>query len=348
VCKRVAYRGRHVLKRLFGRGDEEKLDRGLEKTRRSFMDRLAGVFGPVDITEETWDDLEAQLIQSDVGVQTSMDVVGALREEARYAGVRRADELPDVLQDVMVDQLAGAANGSRDPENDQAAGVEAAAGGTDAAAPRPLVMLVVGVNGSGKTTTIAKLARMYKDAGRSVLLVAGDTFRAAAIEQLQVWGERVDVPVMAGQQGGDPGAVVYDALSSASGRDSDVVIVDTAGRLHTQTNLMAELVKVRNVAERVVPGSPHETLLVLDATTGQNGLSQAKAFAEAVDVTGVVLAKLDSSSKGGVAFAVTKELGLPIVFVGTGEALDDLAPFDAAAYVDGVLGVSSGAESSAR
>ncbi|MFN2115130.1 MAG: signal recognition particle-docking protein FtsY [Anaerolineae bacterium] len=323
-----------MLKRLLGRDDEDKLEEGLAKTRRGFMDRLASVFGPVDITEDTWDDLEAQLIQSDVGVGTSVDVVTALREEARYAGVRRADELPELLHEVMVDEVRGAARAAgSDDDGDRR---DSAAGDG-----QPHIILVVGVNGSGKTTTIAKLARLYRDAGRSVLLVAADTFRAAAIDQLQIWGDRVGVPVVAGQQGGDPGAVVYDALTSTVGRDADVVIVDTAGRLHTQKNLMAELVKIRGVVDRVVPGSPHETLLVLDATTGQNGLSQAKAFTDAVDVSGVVLAKLDSSAKGGVAFSVTRELGLPIVYVGTGEAIDDLAPFDAGAYVDGVLGAAA-------
>lgn len=213
-----------------------------------------------------------------------------------------------------------------------------AADAVDGPVPQPFIVLIVGVNGSGKTTSIAKLAHAWRQAGRSIVLVAADTFRAAAIDQLKIWGERVGTPVIAGQPGGDPGAVVFDALSSGQGRAADVVVIDTAGRLHTHTNLMAELVKVNHVVRRLYPDAPHATLLVLDATTGQNGLAQAKAFAEAVDVTGLVLAKLDSSAKGGVAFSVTRELGLPILYVGTGEQIDDLSPFDAAAYVDGVLG----------
>jgi fused signal recognition particle receptor len=308
--------------------DGARLERGLVRTRRGLLGRLAAVLGPTDITDGTWDDLEAQLIQSDVGVATAAHLVGETRRAARELGVRRADALPPVLRDVVVGFLGGADHLSR------------AGDVPGAPTPTPWITLVVGVNGSGKTTTIAKLAAWHHRAGRRVALVAADTFRAAAIDQLQLWGGRVGVPVMAGQQGADPGSVVFDALASGAGRAADVVIVDTAGRLHTQHNLMAELVKVRNVAARVVPGAPHETLLVLDATTGQNGLAQARAFAGAVDVTGVVLAKLDSSARGGVALAVAHDLGLPILFVGIGEALDDLAPFDAAAFADGLLGAT--------
>lgn len=320
-----------MFRRLFGRGDapaspgeRAQIEQSLGKTRTGLMGRLAEVFGPVDIGEATWDELEAQLIRSDVGAQAAVAIVADLREKARQAGVRRASELPDVLHRVMARALAAAA--------------PPAADGPDEAPPRPYVILVVGVNGSGKTTSIAKLASLHARAGRSVVLVAADTFRAAAIDQLKLWGEAVGVPVIAGQPGGDPGAVVFDALGSHAGRAADVVIVDTAGRLHTQANLMAELVKVRNVIARVMPGAPHATLLVLDATTGQNGLAQAKAFTAAVSVTGLVLAKLDSTAKGGVAFAVVRELGVPIAYVGTGERVADLAPFDAAAYVDGILG----------
>jgi fused signal recognition particle receptor len=214
--------------------------------------------------------------------------------------------------------------------------------GASAAAPepasgRPHVVLMVGVNGSGKTTTTAKLAARAAEGGARVLLVAADTFRAAAIEQLAAWAERLDVEVVRGTPGGDPGAVAFDALRAAQARAADLVVIDTAGRLHTQHNLMAELRKVRRVVASALPGAPDETLLVLDATTGQNGLAQAREFAQAVEVTGVVLAKLDSSAKGGIAFAVAHELGLPIRFVGVGEAAGDLLPFDAAAFVDGLL-----------
>ncbi|RIL10530.1 signal recognition particle-docking protein FtsY [bacterium] len=321
-----------MFKRLFGRGEtpdspgaRAQIEQSLGKTRTGLMGRLAEVFGPVDIDDDTWDALEAQLIRSDVGAQAAADIVAELREKARLAGVRRASELPDVLHRVMARALAAAAPPAADgaPAGDP---------------PRPYVILVAGVNGSGKTTSIAKLAHQHVRDGRAVVLVAADTFRAAAIDQLKLWGERIGVPVIAGQPGGDPGAVVFDALNSHAARSADVVIVDTAGRLHTQANLMAELVKVRNVVARVMPDAPHATLLVLDATTGQNGLAQAKAFTAAVNVTGLILAKLDSTAKGGVAFAVVRELGVPIAYVGTGEQAADLAPFDAAAYVDGVLG----------
>ncbi|MCB0217976.1 MAG: signal recognition particle-docking protein FtsY [Chloroflexi bacterium] len=320
-----------MLKRLFGRGDEARpVDQaqaeaaavGLERSRKSLGTRLAEVFGPVDISDRTWEDLEDQLIKADVGVRTAIEMVADLRAKARLAGARRASELPELMQQVMVKVLEGAAD----------------ARPSSAAPPKPFVILMVGVNGSGKTTTIAKLAELFRSEGRSVLLVAGDTFRAAAIDQLQVWGERLGVPVAAGQPDGDPGAVVFDALSSRQGKAADLIIVDTAGRLHTQHNLMAELVKVRSVIAGLIPDAPHETLLVLDATTGQNGLLQAKAFADAVAVSGLVLSKLDSSAKGGVAFAVTRELGLPIQYIGTGERLGDLLPFDPASYAAGLLG----------
>ncbi len=356
-----------MFKRLFGRPDapaseaeraesEAKIEQSLAKTRKGFLTRLAEVFGPVDITDATWDELEAQLIQSDVGVQTAVEIVAELREKARFVGVRRASELPELLKVVMVRVLegepmattastaagagrvpVGRAASSGSPDLALGSGKDSPAG-ADGPLPQPYIVLIVGVNGSGKTTSIAKLVQAWRRPDRSILLVAADTFRAAAIDQLKIWGERVGAPVIAGQPGGDPGAVVYDALASTAGRAAGVVIIDTAGRLHTHSNLMAELVKVRNVIRRLYPEAPHATLLVLDATTGQNGLAQAKAFADAVDITGLVLAKLDSSAKGGIAFAVRRELGLPILYVGTGEQPGDLAPFDAAAYVDGVLG----------
>lgn len=324
-----------MLKRLFGREetatrveDEQQIEAGLARTRRGFRDRLAGVFGPVDITEATWEELEDRLIQSDMGAVTAAALVAELREAARYVGVRRADELPELLHTVMVRALTGLAAGATAPTPS-----------VEALVP-PRITLVVGVNGSGKTTSIAKLAHWHRRHGRGVVLVAADTFRAAAIDQLQAWGERVAVPVVAGQPGGDPGAVVFDALSSTAGKQADELIIDTAGRLHTQANLMAELEKVRRIVQRADETAPHETLLVLDATTGQNGMLQAKAFTAAVAVSGIVLAKLDSSAKGGVAFSVVRELGLPIRFVGTGEGIEDWAVFDPAAYAAGVLGLS--------
>jgi fused signal recognition particle receptor len=325
------HREANVLKRLFGREDEEKIEEGLAKTRHGFLERVASVFGPVDITDHTWEALEEQLILSDVGAATAAELIEALRREARDSGVRRADELPAVLRRVMVRALT---TGPGEPQREDGDDADA----DDLAFVRPWVVLVVGVNGSGKTTTIAKLAAWHKAQGRSALLVAADTFRAAAQEQLEIWAERAAVPLVSGASGGDPGAVVFDALSSRAGKAADVVIVDTAGRLHTQKNLMDELRKIARVAERVVDGAPQETVLVLDATTGQNGLLQARAFTEAVPVTGLALAKLDSSAKGGVALAVVQELGVPVRYVGTGEGLGDLALFDADAYVAGLLG----------
>jgi fused signal recognition particle receptor len=332
-----------VFKRLFGRDkatedERQQVEQGLARTRGGLRGALGALLGAADITEETWDDLEAVLIQSDIGAGAAVAMVEDLREQARHAGVRRADELPRLLRHVMVRQLQRA-TGSAD--EDPGAGLVELGAGEDA--PKPYVILMVGVNGSGKTTTIAKLARRILDSERSVYLVAADTFRAAAIDQLAAWGERVGAPVMRGTPGGDPGAVVFDALRSAAARQTDVILVDTAGRLHTQKNLMAELEKVQKIVAREMPGAPHETLLVLDATTGQNGLRQAERFTDTAGVSGIVLAKLDSSAKGGVAFSVTRELGLPIRWVGTGEAETDLAPFDATAYVDGLLGGASSA-----
>lgn len=321
-----------MLKRWFNRGPEPaaevddearaKVEAGLERTRTSVFGRLGDLFGPGDIVEDTWEQLEERLIRGDLGARTAVALVADLREQARYAGVRRADELPRLLRRVMIKALTMDEAPSEAPT-------------------APQVVLMVGVNGSGKTTTTAKLAAQAVDAGDAVLLVAADTFRAAAIDQLVAWAVRVGVPVIKGTPGGDPGAVVYDALHSAQARAADLVLIDTAGRLHTQRNLMGELQKIRRIVETAVPGAPHETLLVLDATTGQNGLTQAREFMTAVAVSGVVLAKLDSSARGGIAFSVTRELGLPIRFVGVGEGVADLLPFDAESFVDGLLAVAT-------
>jgi fused signal recognition particle receptor len=298
----------------------KKLRDSLTKTRRSFFGQISGLLGGGQITEETWEDLEALLVQADVGVSTTMLLVDRLREQVARGNAGNANELEGLLKQELL-QLLG------DPTPmvvDQ---------------PRLLtVILIVGVNGSGKTTSIAKLAKYYQDQGRKVLLAAADTFRAAAIDQLKIWGERAGVPVIAHQPGADPGAVVYDAIRASQSRKADLLIIDTAGRLHTKYNLMEELRKVRGVAQKRVHQAPHETLLVLDATTGQNALSQARHFQEAVDVTGVVVAKLDGTAKGGVVFAIAQELGLPVRFVGTGESLDDLAEFDAEAFIEGLFG----------
>jgi len=302
-------------------GRRQKLQQSLTRTRQSFLGRLAGLFGG-NLTEATWQELEALLIQADVGVAATMSLVDDLRQAADRERIQEASALQEMLQARMV-QVLGARNQVSPRNWSQDVPVS--------------VILVVGVNGSGKTTSIAKLARYYQQQGRKVLLAAADTFRAAAIDQLKVWGQRVGADVVSHQPGADPGAVVFDSIQAARSRGAQVLIVDTAGRLHTKYNLMQELKKVRGVAAKQIPDAPHETLLVLDATTGQNALSQAKYFTEAVQVTGIVLAKLDGTAKGGIVFAITQELGIPIRFVGTGEGLDDFAEFDAEEFVQALF-----------
>ena len=295
----------------------ERWRAGLARTRRVTFGRLAQMLGATDITEETWETLEALLIQADVGVDLTLELLDRLRDRVRREGITKAEDVLPLLREELLSLL-------RHPPD-------------IAYRSRPTVILVVGVNGSGKTTTIAKLARHFQEQGKTVLLVAADTFRAAAIEQLKTWGERLNVPVIASQPGADPGAVVYDGLQAARKRDVDIVLVDTAGRLHTRYNLMEELKKVRRVAGKVILGAPHHVWLVMDATTGQNALQQARAFKEAVGVTGLILAKLDSSAKGGMVFAIQRTLNLPVLFVGLGEKPEDLARFDPEAFVDGLL-----------
>jgi fused signal recognition particle receptor len=297
-----------------------KLQHSLTRTRQSFFGRIAGILAQTDITEGTWEELEALLIQADVGADTTIELVDALREQVGRDGVHRADEMQALLKTQLVEILQAR----------QHAYLQGDSG--------PLgVVLIVGVNGSGKTTSIAKLARYHQQRGEKVVLAAADTFRAAAIDQLAVWAERLGVDLIAHQPGADPGAVVYDAISAAQSRGVDVVIADTAGRLHTKHNLMQELRKIHKVAAKRLPGAPHETILVLDATTGQNGLAQARTFGEAVSVTGLFLAKLDGTAKGGIAFAVARELGLPILFAGTGERAEDITEFDAEGFVEGLF-----------
>src|SRR5438552_2511693 len=289
---------------------EVSLETSLEKTRGGFFSRIKGLFSQrSDITEDFYDELEELLIQADVGVMTTQRLIEALRERVEVDKVHTIDEAREAFQDEMAGFLA-----------DEHAGLQL---------DRPLsLVLVVGVNGVGKTTTIGKLATYLQAEGHKIVLAAADTFRAAAIEQLQAWGSRANVPVIAHQSGSDPGAVIFDALAAAEARGADVVMADTAGRLHTKFNLMEELRKMARVAEKKLPGAPHEVLLILDATNGQNALIQAKQFTETVPVTGLIVTKLDSTSKGGVIFAIRDELDLPIKFVGTGEKLCDLAPFD--------------------
>lgn len=291
---------------------------GLDKTRKVTFGRIAGLLGVTDITADTWDELEAALVQADLGLGTTNEVIAALKNQVREQGLTKADELRSLLKNELLSRL--------DPSP-----------GVELDGFKPAVILLVGVNGSGKTTTAAKLGKQYLDEGKKTLLVAADTYRAAAVDQLQVWGERLGLPVIAGQQGGDPGAAVYDGIQAGISRGAEVIIVDTAGRLHTRFNLMEELKKVHRVSGKALPGAPHATWLVLDATTGQNAFQQAKIFKEAVQVTGIILAKLDSSARGGMAFAIQKELGIPILYAGLGEKPEDLKSFDRQAFVEGIL-----------
>jgi fused signal recognition particle receptor len=290
---------------------------GLERTRKSTFGRIAQLFGATEITEDTWEELEAILIQADLGIDTSEAIMAAMWKREQEEGLTRSEQLRAALREELRARL----------DAPPAAQFEA----------KPTVILIVGVNGSGKTTTIAKLGKRFTQEGMSVVLGAADTFRAAAVDQLQVWAERLNLPVIAGQPEGDPGAVAYDTIQSAMARHADIALIDTAGRLHTRFNLMEELKKVHRVSGKAMEGAPHEVWLVMDSTTGQNALQQARAFKNAVQVTGVILAKLDSSARGGMAFAIQKELGLPILFAGLGEKPEDLQPFDPDAFVDGIL-----------
>ncbi|MGD2078566.1 MAG: signal recognition particle-docking protein FtsY [Chloroflexota bacterium] len=291
----------------------------LSRTRRSVFGQIVNVLGAGEINDETWDDLEALLIQADMGVPTTMEVIESLRNRVDREGLHKTEQLVEALKVELRSLLTEAPVLELDE-------------------PRQLtVVMVVGVNGSGKTTSIGKLALRYKDLGRKVMLAAGDTFRAAAIDQLKIWSERADVPMIAGSSGADPAAVAYDGIRASRARGYDLLFIDTAGRLHTKYNLMVELEKTYKVCRKSVHAAPHEVLLVLDAPTGQNALTQAVKFKEAVNVTGVILTKLDSTAKGGMVFAIYKELGLPVRFIGTGEGINDIAPFDAEAFVEGLF-----------
>src|ERR1043165_1771496 len=296
----------------------DKWRSGLAKTSKTAFGQLAQLFGATQITHETWEDLETLLIQADLGIETTVEILEELRITLRDQGLIYTEELWDALSAELRARL------DSPPilhwEN------------------KPSVPLSVGVNGSGKTTTIAKLGKRFQAEGKSLLFGAADTFRAAAVDQLQVWGDRLKVDVVAGAPESDPGAVAFSAVQSGVARGVDFVMVDTAGRLHTRFNLMEELKKVDRVVGKALPGAPHAVWLVLDATTGQNALQQAKAFKEAVGVTGIILSKLDSSARGGMAFAIQRELGLPILYAGLGEKPEDLIPFDPDAFVKGIIG----------
>jgi fused signal recognition particle receptor len=315
-----------MIQTLFGSTENkpglfERMKEAVTRTRENLSERIEDAVGiNKEIDRHTLDDLEGTLIGADLGSATTHQVLENLRERADRKQIKNIEDLKRLLKEELLIIL----NAANTPPVDRPEGV-------------PEVVLVVGVNGTGKTTTIGKLAQTVRADGKTVLLCAADTFRAAAIEQLEVWGQRTGTEVIRTKPGGDPAAVLYDALQAANARHIDCVIVDTAGRLHTKTNLMAELEKMRRTARRLIAGAPHEVLLVIDATTGQNGLQQAKQFTDAAAVTGVVLTKLDGTAKGGVVVAIARELGLPVRYVGVGEKSSDLLRFDPKAFVDSLL-----------
>jgi fused signal recognition particle receptor len=313
-----------VFSRLFRRQTqpEPKIEAGLKKTRRGIFKDISAHFERSEITEDLYEDLEMLLIQADLGVETTVELLDNLRARIEREHIRQPSDAREALRAEMIALLHHATRNRK---------IKIYQRGV------PFVILVVGVNGTGKTTTIAKLAKFHQNAGRNVVLVAGDTFRAAAIEQLKVWGERLNATVIAHQPNADPGAVVFDGMRAAYNRNADILLIDTAGRLHTKYNLMEELKKIRNVIQRHVAEAPQEVLLVIDATTGQNGLVQAKKFAEAADITDIAIAKLDGTARGGIAFAISRELGIPISYIGTGEKVTDLTEFSPENYVDALF-----------
>ena len=315
-----------MIQTLFGSTEQkpglfDRMKEAVSRTRQNLSERIDEVVSlNKEIDRNTLDDLEATLIAADLGAATTHQVLDKLRERADRKQIGNVEELKRLLKEELLSIL----NAANTPPVERPEGV-------------PEVILVVGVNGTGKTTSIGKLAQAARSEGKTVLICAADTFRAAAIEQLEVWGQRTGTEVIRTKAGGDPAAVLYDALQAANARHVDCVIVDTAGRLHTKSNLMAELEKMRRAAQRLVPGAPHEVLLVIDATTGQNGLQQAKQFTDAAAVTGVVLTKLDGTAKGGVVVAIARELGLPVRYVGVGEKAGDLLPFNPKEFVDSLF-----------
>ncbi len=304
---------------------EEKLQEGLEKTRTGFLDKMGkALVGKDKVDDEVLDDLEEILITSDVGVKTTLEVIRRIENRVARDRFISSSELQKILKEEITGLL-------KEHEPDRPAEFEAEL------KQKPHVILVVGVNGVGKTTTIGKLSNMYKLAGKRVMLGAGDTFRAGAVEQLKIWSERADVPLIQQGHGADPAAVAYDTVASAKSRGADVVLVDTAGRLHNRKALMAELGKIKRVMGKVVDGAPHEVLLVLDASTGQNALQQALAFTEVVDVTGLALTKLDGTAKGGIVIGISHEMSVPVKYIGVGEKIEDLQVFDRARFVQALF-----------
>ncbi|MGB0195370.1 MAG: signal recognition particle-docking protein FtsY [Flavobacteriales bacterium] len=312
------------FKRIFSGKQKESLDSGLEKSRSNVFQKLSKVFtGRRRVDEELMDELEEALITADVGVDTTMKILDRLRKRARFEAYAEVEELYTMLREEIGGLFTEDAQGAADV-NEPAAG-------------QPRVIMVVGVNGVGKTTSIGKLAWRYKQAGKRVLLGAADTFRAAAIDQLKIWSERAGVDIIAQHMGADPAAVAFDTLEAAVARNSEVVIIDTAGRLHNKRGLMEELTKIRRVMDRIVSGAPHEVLLVLDGSTGQNAVEQAKQFTSATDVTGLVLTKLDGTAKGGAVLAISDQLSIPVRFIGIGEKMEDLQDFEVIEFIDSLL-----------
>lgn len=312
------------FKRIFSGKQKESLDSGLEKSRSNVFQKLSKVFtGRRRVDEELMDDLEEALITADVGVDTTVKILDRLRKRVRFEAYAEVQELYTMLREEIGGLFAEDAQG--------------AATVNEPPLCQPRVIMVVGVNGVGKTTSIGKLAWRYNQAGKRVLLGAADTFRAAAIDQLKIWSERVGVDIIAQHMGADPAAVAFDTLEAAVARNSEVVIIDTAGRLHNKRGLMEELTKIRRVMDRIVPGAPHEVLLVLDGSTGQNAVEQAKQFTSTTDVTGLVLTKLDGTAKGGVVLAISDQLSIPVRFIGIGEKMEDLQDFEVIEFIDSLL-----------
>jgi len=295
----------------------KKWQQSLKKTREVTFGRIATVFGATEIDDETFDELEELLIQADVGVQTTLNLINTAIDKVDEFGYTRTSQLESLLKEELSSLLFEA----KEPDF----------------SVNPTVIMVAGVNGSGKTTSIGKLAARYKKMGKSVLLVGADTYRAAAADQLEIWADRVGVPIITGQQDNDPGAVTFDGIKAAIARDFDIVLIDTAGRLHTRYNLMEEIKKVYRVAEKALPGAPHYSWIVIDTTTGQNALKQAEAFNKAVNLNGAILAKLDTSAKGGMVFAIKDQLGLPVIYAGLGEKIEDLELFNKESFIDSIF-----------
>ena len=298
----------------------DRMKQAVTRTRETFSESISSVIALTrEVDEASLTSLEPLLLAADIGSATTAIIMENLRQRALRTGIQSGAELKQLLKQELKQILDGVAHPIQHP------------------ATSPEVIMMVGVNGTGKTTTTGKLAALFRSQNKSVLLCAADTFRAAAIEQLEVWAQRSDVPIIKTKQGGDPSAALYDACTAAKARNTDILIADTAGRLHTKSDLMKELDKMRRTAEKLIPGAPHQTFLVMDATTGQNGLQQARLFTEAARVTGIVLTKLDGTAKGGIVLAIATELKLPVIYAGVGEKIEDLIPFDSTTFIDSLL-----------